>query len=76
MDEHDFLDRIERNYEVGIGRDGIAALWRDLSDFFLRYGFRSTREITNVGTLYYDNRDYDLMRYTIVNPARRILVRI
>lgn len=76
MDEPDFLDRIERNYEVGVGRGEIVTVWRGLSDFFRRYGFRSTGEITNVGTVYYDNRDYDLMRYTILNPARRMLVRL
>lgn len=77
MDEGpNFQDRIERNYEVGVAPEGVATLWRELNDFFPRYGFRSTSEITSVGTVYYDNRDYDLMRYTILNPARRMLVRL
>lgn len=76
MDEPNFQDRIERNYEIALGNDGVATVWRQLTNFFSQYGLRPTNEITGVGTVYFDNRDYDLMRYTILNPARRMLVRL
>jgi SPX domain protein involved in polyphosphate accumulation len=76
MDEPSFQDRIERNYELGVPRESVSKVWRKLTDFFLRYGLRPTNEITGVGTVYFDNRDFDLMRYTILNPARRMLVRL
>jgi len=76
MTDPNYQDRIERNYEVSISQDGVAALWRELSEFFPQYGLHPINKITNVGTVYFDNRDYDLTRYTILNPARRMLVRL
>jgi SPX domain protein involved in polyphosphate accumulation len=76
MDEPVYQDRIERNYELGVGPGGVGAMWQELSGFFGRFGLNSRYEITGVGTVYFDNRDYDLMRYTILNPARRMLVRL
>ena len=76
MEGPNYQERIERNYEVGICQDEVAALWRELSKFFPKYGVYPINEITNVGTVYFDNRDYDLTRYTILNPARRMLVRL
>ena len=71
-----YEDRIERNYQVGISEDGVAGLWRDLSDYLPRYGLNSIYEITCVGTVYFDNRDYDLTRYTVLRRDRRMLVRL
>jgi len=76
MEGPNFQDRIERNYEVAVSQDGIAALWRELRDFLPNYGLHPINEITGVGTVYFDNRDYDLTRYTVLNPARRMLVRL
>ena len=76
MDEPSFQDRIERNYELGVPRESVSTVWRELTNFFVGYGLRPTNEITAVGTVYFDNRDFDLMRYTILNPARRMLVRL
>jgi SPX domain protein involved in polyphosphate accumulation len=76
MNDPNFQDRLERNYEVDVRPDQVGALWRKLSEFFLGYGLRPINEITAVGTVYFDNRDYDLTRYTILNPARRLLVRL
>jgi len=76
MIDPNYQDRIERNYEVAVTPDGVAALWRKLSEFFPKYGMHPINEITSVGTVYFDNRDYDLTRYTILNPARRMLVRL
>jgi SPX domain protein involved in polyphosphate accumulation len=71
-----YQDRIERNYEVGVSQDGIAVLWRELSGFFSKYGLHPINEITSVGTVYFDNKDFDLTRYTVLNPGRRMLVRL
>lgn len=76
MEGPNYQDRIERNYEVDVGHDGVAALWRELTRFLPKYGLRPISEITSVGTVYFDNRDYDLTRYTILNPDRRLLVRL
>ena len=71
-----YQDRIERNYEVGISQDGVAGLWRDLSECLPKYGLHPIYEITCVGTVYFDNKDYDLTRYTVLNRGRRMLVRL
>ncbi len=71
-----YQDRIERNYEVGVSQDGVAALWRQLSEFLPKYGLHPINGISGVGTVYFDNSDYDLTRFTVLNPARRLLVRL
>lgn len=71
-----YQNRIERNYQVGVSEDGIADLRRDLSDYLPRYGLNPIYEITCVGSVYFDNKDCDLMRYTVLNGGRHILVRL
>jgi len=71
-----YQDRIERNYEVGVSQDGVAGLWRELSEFLPKYGLKPIYEITCVSSVYFDNKDYDLTRYTVVNGGRLILVRL
>lgn len=76
MEGPNYQDRIERNYEAGVSHDGVAGLWRELSEFLPQYGLHPINEIIGVGTVYFDNRDYDLTRYTVLNPSRRMLVRL
>ena len=76
MEGPNYQDRIERNFEVDLRQDDVATLWRELGNFFAKYGLYPINEITGVGTVYFDNRDYDLTRYTVLNPARRMLVRL
>jgi len=71
-----YQDRIERNYEVSVSQNEVAALWRELVEFFSKYGLKPIDEIACIGTVYFDNRDYDMTRYTVLNPARRMLVRL
>lgn len=71
-----YQDRIERNYQVGVSQDGVAGLWRELSEYLPTYGLHPIYEITCVGTVYFDNKDYDLTRYTVLNRDRRMLVRL
>lgn len=71
-----YQDRTERNYQVGVSEDGVAALWRELSEYLPKYGLRPIYEITCVGSVYFDNRDCDLTRYTVLNGGRHILLRL
>ena len=71
-----YQDRIERNYQVGISADGVAGLWRELSEYMPRYGLNPIYEITCVGSVYFDNRDFDLTRYNLLNGGRYLLVRL
>ena len=71
-----YQDRTERNYQVGVSQDGVAGLSRELSEYLPKYGLHPIYEITCVGTVYFDNRDYDLTRYTVLNRGRRLLVRL
>jgi hypothetical protein len=61
-----FNDRIERKFQVGIKPDGVADLWRDLSKFLRPYGLNPVQEITSVGSVYFDNKDCDLLRYSLL----------
>ncbi len=71
-----YQDRIERNYRVGISADRVAALWRDLNEYMPRYGLNPIYEITCVGSVYFDNKDFDLTRYNLLNGGRYLLMRI
>lgn len=71
-----YQDRIERNYQVAVNGEGIGDLWRDLSRCLPRHGLRPIYEITCVGSVYFDNRDFDLTRYNLLNGGRYLLVRL
>lgn len=75
MNEPHYQDRIERNYQVAVCENTIAELWRDLSSYLPRFGLKPIFEITCVASVYFDNQDFDLTRYTILNGGRHILVR-
>lgn len=76
MNEPNYQDRIERNYQVAVSENRTAELWRDLSTYLPKFGLNPIFEITCVASVYFDNRDFDLTRYTILNGGRHILVRI
>ncbi len=69
-----YQDRIERKFQVGISEDGVAGLWRDLSEYLPKYRLNPIYEITSVGSVYFDNKDYDLLRYSLF--GRLMLVRL
>jgi SPX domain protein involved in polyphosphate accumulation len=71
-----YQDRIERNYHVAVSGPAIGSLWRDLSEYLPKYGLLPTYTITCVGSVYFDNKDFDLTRYAILNGGRHILVRL
>jgi hypothetical protein len=69
-----FNDRIEKKYQVGIGESEVAGLWGDLRSFLGPYGLAPVQEITSVGSVYFDNKDCDLLRYSLC--GRLMLVRL
>jgi SPX domain protein involved in polyphosphate accumulation len=71
-----YQDRIERNYRIGVNPDGFMGLWRHLSEYLPRYGLAPIHQITCVGSVYFDNRDFDLTRYNLLNGGRYLLVRL
>lgn len=71
-----YQDRVERNYQVGVSVDRVASLWRDLSEFLPSCGLNPIYAITSVGSVYFDNRDFDLTRYNLLNGGRYMLVRL
>lgn len=70
-----FIDRIEKKYQMGVSEDGIASLWQELSSYLSRYKLDPVPDITSVGSVYFDNRDYDLLRYSLL-INRNIHVRL
>ena len=71
-----YQDRIERNYQVGLNEISVGELWRELREYLPKHGLEPIYSITCVGSVYFDNRDFDLTRFTILNGGRHILVRL
>ena len=69
-----FNDRIERKYRLGVKDSDVAGLWRELSSILAPFGMVPAQEVTSVGSVYFDNKDYDLLRYSLDN--RLYLVRL
>ncbi len=69
-----FNDRIEKKYQVGISESEVAGLWRNLRSFLGPHGLAPVQEITSVGSVYFDNKDCDLLRYSLF--GRLMLVRV
>ena len=69
-----FKDRIERKYQLGVKDSEVANLWREIGSVLAPYGMVPVQEITSVGSVYYDNKDYDLLRYSL--DDRLFLVRL
>lgn len=65
MDAPPFNNRVEKKFQIGIGENEVAALWRDLGSFLIPHGLHPVQEITSVGSVYFDNRDCDLLRFNL-----------
>ena len=74
MRNSNFDTRIEKKYQVGIAESGVAELWRFLNGLLRPYGLVPVQEITSVGSVYYDNRSCDLLRYSLL--GRLFIVRV
>jgi len=71
-----FIDRVERKYLVGVDEAGITGFFRDLTSFLRPHGLEPVQEITNVASVYFDNKDYDLLRYILLIRRTHILFRL
>jgi len=69
-----FNNRIERKYQIGISENEVAGFWRDLRSILGPYGLAPVQEITSVGSVYFDNKDCDLLRYSLF--GRLMIVRV
>ena len=69
-----FKDRIEKKYQLGVKDSEVANLWREIGTVLAPYGMVPVQEITSVGSVYFDNKDYDLLRYSL--DHRLFLVRL
>jgi len=69
-----FNDRIERKYQIGISEYEVAGFWRDLRSILGPYGLAPVQDITSVGSVYFDNKDCDLLRYSLF--GRLMIVRV
>jgi SPX domain protein involved in polyphosphate accumulation len=61
-----FNDRVEKKFQIGIEAKEVAALWRELSTVLRPYGLEPAQEITSVGSVYFDNKDCDLLRFSLL----------
>jgi len=71
-----YQDRIERNYQLAVDDGEIASVWRKLSQYLSKLGLEPIHAITCVGSVYFENRDFDLTRYALLNGGHHILVRL
>jgi hypothetical protein len=69
-------DRIERKYQIGIGPSEVANLWRDLTVFLGPYGLDPVHQITSVSSVYFDNKDCDLLRYSLLGHLMLVRIRV
>jgi SPX domain protein involved in polyphosphate accumulation len=69
-----FSDRIEKKYQIEMDEANVASLWRELASFLAPYGLAPVQEIVSVGSVYFDNKDYDLLHYSLL--GRLMLFRI
>jgi hypothetical protein len=60
-----FNDRVEKKFQVGIDEADVGAFWRDLGSILRPYGLEPVQEITSVGSVYFDNKDFDLLRFSL-----------
>ena len=60
-----FNDRVETKFQLGIDEGDVAVFWRDLSAILKPYGLEAVQEITSVGSVYFDNKDCDLLRLSL-----------
>jgi len=70
-----YIERIEKKYQLGIREDGLALLWRELSDYLPKFGLEPINEITNIGSVYFDNDECDLLSDALFGRLKLVRVR-
>ena len=61
-----FNDRVEKKFQIAIEENEVASLWRDLGSVLRPHGLEPVQEITSVGSVYFDNKDFDLLRFSLL----------
>jgi SPX domain protein involved in polyphosphate accumulation len=75
MEGPNYQDRVERKYQLGVTESEVASLWRELGSLLGPYGLAPVQEITSVASIYFDNRDYDLLRYSLFSHLMLLRLR-
>lgn len=70
-----YIDRMEKKYQVGIRDEGLANFWRELKDYLPPYGLEPINEITNIGSIYFDNDECDLLSDCLLGRLKLIRLR-
>ncbi len=70
-----YIERMEKKYQVGIRDDGLANFWRELRDYLPQFGLEPINEITNIGSVYFDNNDCDLLNDCLLGQLKLIRLR-
>ena len=76
MESPVYMDRVERKYQVGISETALPTLWRDVNRYLPLYEFTPGRQITWVNSVYFENKDFDLLRFGLLNMHDNIHVRL
>jgi hypothetical protein len=75
MNHSAFNDRIEKKYQIGISQGNVPGFCRDLTSFLQPYGLEPVQEVTSVGSIYFDNKDCDLLRYSLFGHLMLVRLR-
>lgn len=70
-----YIERNEKKYQLGIRDDGLALLWRELGEYLPEFGLEPIHEITNIGSIYFDNDECDLLSDSLVGRLKLVRVR-
>lgn len=70
-----YIDRIEKKYQLGIRDEGLALFWRQLSEYLPQFGLEPIHEITNIGSVYFDNDECDLLSDSLLGRLKLIRLR-
>lgn len=76
MESRNFIEREERKYEVGIRVCDLNTLVHDLSRYAPVHEFTTGQQITYVSSVYFDNKDYDLLRLSLLTQHHTFHVRL
>lgn len=75
MRNQTYLERSERKFEVGVGKESLPALWREVSCYVPLQEFVSGQPMTDNNTIYLDSEDFLLFRAGLLNRYDHIRIR-
>ena len=71
-----YIDRLERKYQVGIDQNDLPAFWRDVGRYAPLYEFTPGQQVTWVSSVYFENKEFDLLRLGFLSIHGGIHVRL